>query len=224
MDGGVSVIIPALNEEAVVAGAIRSAFEGGALEVLVSDGGSSDRTAAVAAAEGAHVLSAPAMRSIQLNRGAEAARGSFLIFLHADTLLPSGAAAMVEAALQGADFGGFRISFAEEGASLRLAAVLINLRTRITRCPWGDQAQFIRRDRFLAGGGFREIPLMEDYEMAVRMRRSGKTLVLPARVRTSGRRFLRYGLIRTAARNWRIIAAYRRGVPPEKLARIYRAE
>ncbi|HXG57459.1 MAG TPA: glycosyl transferase, partial [Thermoanaerobaculia bacterium] len=123
----------------------------------------------------------------------------------------------------GARFGGFRLRFSEPHPKLRLAAALINLRTSITRCPWGDQAQFIRRDDFLAGGGFREIPIMEDYELAVRMKRAGRTAIVPLTVQTSGRRFLEKGLLRTAAINWRIIAAWRFGADPDELARLYRS-
>src|SRR6185436_764217 len=105
-------------------------------------------------------------------------------------------------------FGGFRLTFAEPARKLRVAAAMINLRTTLTRCPWGDQAQFIRRDRFLAAGGFREIPLMEDYDLALRMKRAGRTALLPLAVTTSGRRFLRKGVWRTAYVNWRIIVRY----------------
>ena len=145
-----------------------------------------------------------------------------LIFLHADTLLPFAAASRVIEALAGHEFGGFRIRFAESDVRLRLAESLINVRTTLTRCPWGDQAQFISRERFLAVGGFREIPIMEDYEMAVRMKRSGRTTILRESVTTSGRRFLRRGVLRTTILNWRIVAAYRRGVDPADLAKMYR--
>jgi rSAM/selenodomain-associated transferase 2 len=222
MSPEVSVIIPTLNEESGIAAAIQSAFHAGAAEVIVSDGGSSDGTLTIAAAEGARVLTGKTMRAAQMNDGAAEATSRHLIFLHADSLLPLHAAAMVEAALAAADFGGFRIAFIESKASLRIAAFLINCRTRITRCPWGDQAQFIGRDRFLESGGFLEIPLMEDYELATRMRRQGRTIILPSAVRTSGRRFLRLGVLRTAARNWRIVAAFKKGANPADLARSYK--
>ena len=219
----VTAIIPTLNEEERIASTIDAAFAAGVAEVIVSDGGSTDGTIEIAAAHGARVLTGETMRSRQLNRGAEAASHEELIFLHADTTLPPGAAAAVSAALaNGIVFGGFRIAFAEPAPKLRLAAMMINLRTRLTRCPWGDQAQFIRRDTFLSGGRFQEIPLMEDYDLAVRMRRRGRTAVLPLRVVTSGRRFLALGVLRTAARNWRIVVAYRRGVDPWNLAALYR--
>lgn len=214
----VSVVIPTLNEAARIGATIDAAFAAGAAEVIVSDGGSSDATIEIARARGARILTGADMRACQLNLGARDARHDTLIFLHADTLLPSGAADEAERALSnGALFGGFRVSFIEPG--LRAVAWLINTRTRFTREPWGDQAQFIRRDRF---EGFAEIPIMEDYALARRMKRAGKTVVLPLHVRTSGRRFLEVGLVRTAVLNWLIIAAYHLGVSPERLARWYR--
>ncbi|HUJ12497.1 MAG TPA: TIGR04283 family arsenosugar biosynthesis glycosyltransferase [Thermoanaerobaculia bacterium] len=207
----VSVIIPALNEEEWIAGAVASAA---GCEVIVVDGGSSDRTARFATAAGARVLLSAPPRARQLNQGAAAASGDWLIFLHADSRLPPGAAEAVEGS--GASFGGFRLQFAEPDRKLRIAARMINLRTAITREPWGDQAQFIRRSAFT---GFREIPIMEDYELARRMR---PARILPLAVTTSGRRFLRKGLLRTAVVNWLTIFRYHLGADPEELARAYR--
>ncbi|MGZ8709319.1 MAG: TIGR04283 family arsenosugar biosynthesis glycosyltransferase, partial [Thermoanaerobaculia bacterium] len=201
--------------------AIDSAFAAGAAQVIVADGASEDHTREIAASRGATVLPCEAMRARQFNRGAAAANHETLIFLHADTTLPPGAApAAAEALARGASFGGFRIQFAEPLRRLRFVAFMVNLRTRITRCPWGDQAQFIAKPRFLADGGFREIPLMEDYELAVRMKRSG--VILPLTVTTSGRRFLEQGVIRTTITNWIIVAAWRLGVRAEVLAKCYR--
>jgi rSAM/selenodomain-associated transferase 2 len=210
-----------LNEEEWIAAAVASAFEAGAAEVIVVDGGSVDRTTRMATSAGARVLLSEPMRARQLNLGADAAPHESLIFLHADTRLPPGAADAVEDALsKGADFGGFRIAFAEPSRKLRFAAAMINLRTRLTRCPWGDQAQFVRRETFLKSGGFREMPLMEDYELSIRMKR--RSVLLPLTVTTSGRRFLRKGLLRTAAHNWRTVIRYRMGADIESLARSYR--
>lgn len=217
-----TVVIPALNEEEWIAGAVQSAFTAGAAEVIVADGGSADRTTRMATSAGARVLLSEPMRARQLNLGAHAASHDALLFLHADSRLAPGAATAVEDALSRADFGGFRIAFVEPSRKLRLAAALINLRTRFTRCPWGDQGQFVRRDPFLKSGGFLEIPLMEDYEFAIRMKRSGHSVLLPMTVTTSGRRFLRKGLFRTAAHNWRTIVRYRLGADINALARSYR--
>jgi hypothetical protein len=169
------------------------------------------------------VIEGETMRSRQLNRAAADASNESLIFLHADTRLATGAcAAVLDALERGAIFGGFLLRFTEEAFRLRFAAALINFRTRIMRCPWGDQAQFVSRKEFVASGGFLEIPIMEDYEIAVRMKRRGRTVVLPQKVTTSGRRFLTRGLLRTSFINWRIIIAWRLGADPETLARLYR--
>jgi len=218
-----SVIIPTLNEEEWIAGAVESAGAAGAAEVIVVDGGSTDRTPRLATAAGARLMLSDPMRARQLNRGSEAASQPSLIFLHADSRLPAGAAAAVEGALaHGIIFGGFRLRFAEEDRKLRIAERMINLRSAITRAPWGDQAQFIARDTLIGIGGFRDIPIMEDYELAQRMKRAGRTRILPLTVTTSGRRFLQKGVLRTAAINWWIIWRYHRGVDPEELARLYR--
>jgi len=218
----VSVIIPSRNEEEWIGRSISSAWSAGAAEVIVANCGSTDGTAALAEAAGARVLSGSQLRAEGLNRAARSATSDALIFLHADTILPGTAAARVTEALAKHEFGGFRIRFAESDFRLRVAESLINLRTTLTRCPWGDQAQFIGRERFLAVGGFREIPIMEDYEMAVRMKRLGQTTILGESVTTSGRRFLQRGILRTTILNWRIVAAYRRGVDPGVLAKMYR--
>jgi rSAM/selenodomain-associated transferase 2 len=216
----VSVVIAALNDEPWIGAAVDSAFAAGAVEVIVSDGGSTDRTREIAATRGAHVITALPMRSRQFNTGANEAQNDAIIFLHADTTLPRGAGEAVATALHRFEFGGFRISFAERALKLRAAAAMINLRTRITRCPWGDQAQFIRRSTFLRDGGFREIPLMEDYELATRMKR--RATILPFAVTTSGRRFLEKGVLRTAWTNWSIVVRWRFGVDAETLAGSYR--
>jgi rSAM/selenodomain-associated transferase 2 len=215
----VTVIIPTLNEEDWLPDAIDSAFAAGAAEVIVADAASVDRTPRIAKAHAARLLLAERPRARQLNAAVQAAAHDNLIVLHADTRLPAGAAEAVASALKDVAFGGFRLAFLEPSKRLRLAAALINLRTRITKAPWGDQAQFIRRDALLRAGGFREMPFLEDYELAERMK-PGR--ILPLTVRTSGRRFLRLGLVRTAAINWRIIWRYRRGADPEELVRLYR--
>jgi rSAM/selenodomain-associated transferase 2 len=216
----VSVVIPALNEEASIAATIDAARAAGAAEVIVADGGSSDATIAIAAERGARVITGENLRAMQINRGISVAENDTIIVLHADTLLPSGAAAAVEDVLNdGALFGAFHVAFVE---GLRFVAFMINARTRLTRKPWGDQAQFARRQTFLRMGGYPPFPIMEDYELARRMKRAGKIALLPLAVQTSERRFLAKGVLRTTLVNWLIIAAYHLGVRPERLARWYR--
>ena len=211
----VSAIIPTLNEEARIGATIDAARAAGVDEIIVADGGSTDATVAIAQARGARVITGESMRAKQLNRGAAEATGDVLIFLHADTLLPVGAADAVLDANAGC--GGFLVEFIEPGLRLACVAFMINARTRLTRAPWGDQAQFFRRDAF---PGYPEIPIMEDYVAARRMKRA---VIVPLKVRTSGRRFLTKGVIRASTINWVIIAAYHLGVSTERLARWYRS-
>lgn len=219
----VAVVIPTLNEEESVGEAIASARRAGAAEVVVADGGSTDRTVEIARADRVLVVESEPIRGRQLNAGAESTRSDILVFLHADTVLPEDAVTRMEAAIaSGAIFGGFRISFAESNRRLRLASAMINMRCMISRCPWGDQAQWIIREQFESSGGYREDPIMEDYEMALRMKRRGRTAILSSAVTTSGRRFLQKGLLRTAFINWRVVVAWRLGTAPERLAAIYR--
>lgn len=219
----VAVIIPSLNEEARIEDSIASAWAAGADEVIVSDGGSSDATLERAIAAGARTLTSEQIRGRQMNVAAAAASADVLVFLHADTVLPPDAVERVREAVENAaTFGGFLISFGETDWRLRIVAGMINLRTRLTKRPWGDQGQFITRDSFRAHGGFLEIPIMEDYELARRMKRRRRTTVISSPVVTSGRRFIERGILRTIFTNWRIIVAWRLGIAPERLARIYR--
>lgn len=215
-----TVIIPALDEEERIGATIEAAFAAGASEVIVADGGSRDATVARARERGAKVIEGERIRARQLNAGARAATHEILIFVHADTLLPPGAAAAAGAALQQAEFGGFRVEFLERTPGLVWTAFAINTRTRFSKTPWGDQAQFTTRAAFFREGGYPEYPLMEDYALAVRMKK--RSVLLPLKVRTSGRRFLQKGLVRTTVLNWLIVLAYRLGVSPERLAAWYR--
>src|SRR5437763_1797239 len=156
-------------------------------------------------------LAAPAARS--KNVAPPSSMSSFDRPMRAEPLLPPGAAEAILAS--DADFGGFRIAFTERSLRLKIAAFLINLRTRLTKQPWGDQAQFVKRAAF---PGFREIPIMEDYELARTMKRR---VILPLTVLTSGRRFLEKGVLRTAFINWRTIVQYHLGADPAELARRY---
>lgn len=213
----VTAIIPTLNEAEHIGATIDAAHAAGIAEIIVADGGSDDATVEIARSKGARILEGERLRAKQLNRGAAAASHDAFVFLHADTLLPIGAADAIERALRDHDFGGFLLDFIEGGPRLAYVAFMVNARTRLTRAPWGDQAQFIRRDAFT---GYAEIPIMEDYALATRMKR--RAAVLPLRVRTSGRRFLTKGVIRTSIVNWTIIAAWHLGVSPERLSRWYR--
>lgn len=221
----VAVLIPALDEEERLSRLLAdlAARDDRPDEVIVSDGGSGDRTAAVTTEAGARLVCGPPGRGGQLNRAAAAATSDVLLFLHADTLLPPDAIAAVRRAVAGgAEGGGFRLAFDSERRLLRLGAALINLRTRLTRAPLGDQAQFVVRPTFEELGGFAEWPILEDLDFVRRLGRRCRPAILDGPVVTAARRFERGGVARTVAVNWLIWGLYLAGVSPHRLGRLYR--
>ncbi len=217
-----AIVIPTLNEERALPDSLPHALDA-ADEVCVSDGGSTDSTVAIARSLGAQVVTGPPGRGAQLNRGAAACGAEVLLFLHADSRLPVGAADLVRRAIDGgAAGGGFLARFEPAPGLLRLADRLTDLRTRATGWPLGDQAQFARRDVFEALGGFPDWPILEDLDFIRRLKRHGRIAIVEARVTTSARRFLRRGTLRTLATNYLIWGLYFAGVSPLRLARLYR--
>jgi rSAM/selenodomain-associated transferase 2 len=222
----ISVVVPVVDEAAEIGRQLVSlAAIAGLHEVIVVDGGSRDETVAIVRRHGrARLLQAPRGRGRQMNAGARAATGEVLLFLHADCRLPPDAALWVARALAdpGVVAGAFRTWTVGDGRRpwlepwLRLA----DLRSRVTRFPYGDQAIFVRAGVFWAVGGFPEQPLMEDVELSRRLRRVGRIQTVPAVVRVSGRRFLVHPL-RSACAMRLFPLLYRLGVPPHVLARAY---
>ncbi|HKH43075.1 MAG TPA: TIGR04283 family arsenosugar biosynthesis glycosyltransferase [Thermoanaerobaculia bacterium] len=217
-----AIVIPTLNEEAALRRDLPAALAA-ADEVVVSDGGSTDGTIAVARELGARIVTGPPGRGGQLTRGAEATDAPLLLFLHADTRLPpDGVERIREAVAGGAVGGGFLLRFDTGGARLRLGERLINARTRLIRCPLGDQAHFVTREAFRALGGYRDWPILEDLDFALRLRRQGRTALIASPVTTAARRFVQQGVARTVATNWLIWLLFFCGVSPHRLARLYR--
>ena len=195
----VSVIIPAYNEEALLPRTLGHLLaQPSTFEAIVVDGGSTDRTAEVAGnLIPVRVLRSPKGRAVQMNRGARAARGRVLLFLHADTLLPEGALERIlELALrEGPDrvAGAFKHAFSERSFSLRVVSLLDNIRCWWTRVPYGDQAIFVGRELFWRLGGFDEKAAAEDLEFCIRLRAAVPIHLLGPPVRASGRKFLAVG-------------------------------
>jgi rSAM/selenodomain-associated transferase 2 len=218
----VALLIPALEEETSLR-RLLPGLVGQADEVVVSDGGSTDATVAVSQAAGAQVVVGPRGRGGQLNRAAAASQADVFLFLHADTELPADGIERVREAIRGgAVGGGFELEFATDRALLRFGARLINRRSRLTKTPLGDQAQFVTRAAFAALGGYRDWPILEDLDFARRLKAHGPVALLDAKVVTSPRRFERLGVPRTIATNWLIWLLFALGLKPERLARLYR--
>ncbi len=219
----ISVIVPTLNEEEHIAGALDLPLSE-EHEVIVADGGSTDRTVEVARALGAKTLVVVGGRARQLNAAASKASGDILLFLHADTRLPAGFDDEVRrlAAVDGAVGGAFRFKVDERLAGVGLIERLTDLRSRRQGLPYGDQAIFVKAEVFRAMGGFRDMPIMEDYEFVRRLRRRGRIVISDLPVVTSARRWRKLGVLRTTLVNQVMIAGYHAGVSAKRLARWYR--
>ena len=218
----ISVIIPALNEAGSIADTVASAD--GADEVIVVDGGSGDATRECAARAGARVISSARGRARQMNAGADAARGSLLVFVHADTRLPGGFRDQLLNVIHGdqAHWGRFDLRFDAGGLLIRLIAGLINTRSRMTGGATGDQAIFVAADVFRKIGGYRDMPLFEDVELCRRLKRGYRMGIPSSPVVTSSRRWRTDGAIRVSLQMWSLKLMYLAGVSPQRLAKLYR--
>lgn len=221
----VSVIIPALDEEARLAACLDSlSGQESPFEILVADGGSSDGTCELARERGARVLNARRGRAEQMNAGARAATGDILLFLHADTLLPAGALRQVRSAVvAGVAGGAFHMQYDSPGTLYWVAAAVANLYCRFTGDCFGDRAIFATREAFERVHGYRPLRVMEDLDFTTRLRRRGFRLcLLPGRVTTSARRFGELGVVRGGWWALKLCHAYhRQGRPDHTAERFY---
>lgn len=225
MHRALSIIIPVLNEAdglPAALGKLAAAREAGA-EILVVDGGSTDATISAALPHCTRVLNAPRGRASQMNAGAAAANGNIFVFLHADTILPAGGLASIIHSLadRRRHWGRFDVAIDGSSPMLRLIALMMNIRSRLTGIATGDQAIFVRRGAFERAGPFPDIPLMEDIALSKKLKRIGRPACLRKKVTTSGRRWEKHGVLRTVAAMWRLRLAYYFGADPKKLARAY---
>ena len=227
-DPEIDVVIPTLNAAATLGAALgglsAARADGLVRTVVVSDGGSTDRTVDIAMASGARIERGAPGRGRQLAAGARAARAPWLLFLHADTRLAAGweRAARELMAGEGARGRAAAFSFALDDPSVpaRVLERLVALRARVAALPYGDQGLLISRTLYDEVGGYRPMPLMEDVDMARRIG-ARRLVVLPARAVTSAARYRRDGYVRRSARNLFCLALYFLGAPPGVIARFY---
>ncbi|NJB68236.1 rSAM/selenodomain-associated transferase 2 [Desulfobaculum xiamenense] len=222
----VSIIIPVLREAEGANALVEHVLAlspAGTAEILMVDGSENGDTIKALRHKEIKTLLAPRGRARQMNAAAQAASGDILLFLHADTRLPQDALSLVtQAATDGCVGGAFTLRFDTDSPGMRLIAAVANLRSQLTRAPYGDQAQFFLRDYFLAIGGFRDMPLMEDLEIMTRIRRRADRIrILDAAVTTSARRWREEGLLRCTLRNWALRLAYHAGISAHRLAAFY---
>jgi rSAM/selenodomain-associated transferase 2 len=225
----VSVIIPAYHEEKALPSTLDALFrQTGDYETIVVDGGSTDGTRQVLRNYGVDfnaspithhpsrvLLTAPKGRASQMNAGAKAARGEWLMFLHADTVLPARAISRLNAmeADHAIQAGGFLHQFSGHDWRLRLISFLDNFRCARSRIIYGDQALFVRRSLFEELGGFPEQPILEDVAFCERLLRRTTPLLLAPPVVTDSRKFVQMGVWRSFARVLAIILHVEWGLP-----------
>ncbi len=226
-----SIVIPTLNAVDTLGATLAALDDGGAStpgiperEILVVDGGSTDGSCALAETLGARVVAGPRGRGRQLIAGAEAAKGDWLLFLHADTRLEPGwagvAAAFMDDPANAERAGYFRFALDDPAPAARRVERLVAWRCRRLGLPYGDQGLLIARSFYEALGGYRPLAMMEDVAL---VRRIGRRRLVPleATALTSARRYERDGYIARPARNLLCLGLYFLGLPPRLIARLY---
>ncbi len=221
----ISIIIPVYNEEDSIARTLGSLAPGEGDEIIVVDGGSTDRTVEIAREFTGMVFISKKGRARQMNFGAGRARGEILFFLHADCIPPENALSLIRESLgdETVVMGAFDIRYSSPYHCYRVVSSSANLRSRLTSIPYGDQGIFLRKGTFESLGGFADIPIMEDIELGRRAKRVGKIAFIDTPLTVSPRRFEKEGLLYGVLRDWMLAFSYSvLGTPPEKLVRHYR--
>ena len=220
-----SVVIPALNEADNIVATLAplQAMRSRGVEVILVDGGSTDATTQRAAPMVNRILESARGRATQMNAGAKMAAGDTLLFLHADSILPPDADALIGNGLQSASssWGRFDVAIKGQHFFLPVVAWFMNHRSKLTGIATGDQGLFMTASAFNVAGGFKDMPLMEDVAMCVALRKSGAPICIAQKIVTSGRRWEKHGVWRTILLMWRLRLAYFFGTDPAVLHRLY---
>ena len=221
-DPYLSIIIPTLNEAENIDLTLKKALNKEA-EIIVVDGESRDDTKRRAEEADARVASSPPGRAVQMNMGAEMAKGDVLFFLHADTLPPDHFVERIFRTLmnQGTIAGAFRFKTDLDRPLMKAVEYVTNMRSRIFNLPYGDQGLFLSKNAFDAVGGFPDVPVAEDLYFVRRLAKHGRIRITPVPAVTSARRWRQKGVVYTTLINSIILMGCILGVPPDKLAPLY---
>lgn len=225
----VSIIIPVRNEENLILPAIDGLRGSDSLlptEIIVVDGGSQDRTVELAQKSADQVIHSPkGSRSFQMHLGAQHAKGEFLVFLHADSILPANwQDVLIQSFIKSSRppaAAAFSIKFDSKKFFFRVLAGLANWRSKVTMIPHGDQALIVSKDYYFRCGGFPDVPLMEEYLFLPRLRRLGRIDIYPEAATTSARKYTAKGPLQNAMKNSLLIFLFYLGVSPKQLAKWY---
>jgi rSAM/selenodomain-associated transferase 2 len=214
-----SIIIPTLNE-AEILGKTLGSLKTHSVEIIVVDGGSQDHTVDVARQHTSSVLTSRPGRGLQQDIGSRRARGDVLVFLHADTRLPPNFPDLIRFALADPEvvFGAFLLGIHPSRPATDLIAFMANIRSRLLKVPYGDQAIFVKRPAYFLAGGFRHWPIMEDVDLVRRLHQIGGFRLARGFVRTSVRRWEKENPLKTTLRNYSLILRYLTGTSPHTLA------
>lgn len=219
----ISIIIPVLNEEKVIEEKLQSLLKlKGDKEIIVVDGGSKDNTVYIASRY-ATLINGRKGRAYQMNDGAKVAKGDILWFLHIDSKVSEESAILIEKAISlGNIGGGLRLYFYDlDTYFMKFVSWSSNLRAKIGGLYFGDQGIFIKREVFEKLGGFKEVPLMEDWDMAMRLKKQGKMKMIDSNIGTSARKFKSEGQLKTLLFMHKIKLLYKLGVSEDKLRDMY---
>lgn len=225
LDKKISIIVPVYNEASTIDELIDSLKQfKDYCEIIFVDGGSTDGTNRIIEEKHRLVYSPKKGRSFQMNYGASLSEGDILLFLHADSFLPSDALNQIHKIIfQGYKVGCFKIKFDSRNILMKICGFMSNLRVRLRNIAFGDQGIFISRSYFYELGGFAEIPLMEDYQLSMDIKADGEKIALAeTKIKTSERRFVKNGRLRTMARMQRLQSMYRKGEDIEIIANLYK--
>ena len=213
----VAVVVPLLNEIAMMPSLLSYLQSIDVDELVVVDGGSQDGSWKALLASGVHAVRSEPGRAKQMNAGASGLKSDYIVFLHADTQLPKD----FRPEIQGA-WGRFDVSFKPSSIGMYVVAFFMNLRSRLSHIATGDQAIFVKRDVFDSLGGFQEMAIMEDVDLSHRLRQFERPFNSRKKVTTSARRWQQDGVLKTILLMWRLRLAFTFGARPSLLKQRYR--
>jgi len=220
----ISIIIPTLNEEEVIAQTVqhtKAAAQGNDFEIIIVDASPSHRTKKALAGKNVRFIKSQRGRGLQMNKGSEHANGDVLCFLHADTLLPKRWDQDINQVLtKGYAGGGFLKQFTGSSVWLKGNAMLTNMRALLFHSLLGDNAMFVKKSTFAKIGGFENLPLMEDVAFSSKLKKEGMKIVR-SKVTTSSRRFEHSGVVRTIMLMQWLRFLYALGFSPHRLKTMY---
>ena len=223
MPAPISIIIPTLNSETDLYETLGSLFEGIEndliRELIISDGGSTDKTKSIAYEVGAVLIEGPCSRGLQISKGLDKSRGDWILILHADTSLSLDWSVSLLQKIDRNFAYHFKLIFKSKSPFARILEYWVQIRSKFLGLPYGDQGLLIHRDLLNTLGGFPKIPLMEDIALARQLK--GKTKPLDILANTSAEKYHKNGWLRQSVSNFFLLIQYLLGKDPHQLCKIY---